>query len=124
MDGRNCSSITGFIYLGIIDNTEDKVTIFNMVLIVYLTGHLANLGMMFLINMDLQLHTPVYFFLGHLSFCVNPMNCIPLGSSVQRISQAKILEWAAISFFRGSSQPRNRTNVSCASCIAGGFLTC
>ena len=54
----------------------------------------------------------------------NPMNCIPLGSSVQRISQAKILEWAAISFFRGSSQPRNRTNVSCASCIAGGFLTC
>ena len=70
MDGGNCSSITGFIYLGIIDNTEDKVTIFNMVLIVYLTGHLANLGMMFLINMDLQLHTPVYFFLGHLSFCV------------------------------------------------------
>jgi len=70
MDGGNCSSITGFIFLGIIDNAEDKVTIFNIVLIIYLTGHLANLGMMFLIKMDLQLHTPVYFFLGHLFFCV------------------------------------------------------
>ena len=70
MDGRNCSSITGFIFLGITDNTKDKVTIFTMVLIVYLIGHLANLGMIFLIRMDPQMHTPVYFFLGHLSFCV------------------------------------------------------
>ena len=70
MDGGNCSSVTGFIFLGITDNTEDKVTIFIMVLIVYLIGHLAKLGMIFLIKMDPQMHTPVYFFLGHLSFCV------------------------------------------------------
>lgn len=62
--------MTGFIFLGITDNTKDKVTIFTMVLIVYLSGHLANLGMTFLIKMDPQLHTPVYFCLGHLSFCV------------------------------------------------------
>ena len=62
--------MTEFIFLGITDNTEDKVTIFTMVLIVYLTGQLANLGMIFLIKMDPQLNTPVYFFLGHLSFCV------------------------------------------------------
>ena len=61
MDGGNCSSVTGFIFLGIIDNTEDKVTIFIMVLIVYLIGHLANLGMIFLIKMDLQLHYPCTF---------------------------------------------------------------
>ena len=36
------------------------------------------------------------------------------------ILQAKILEWAAFSFSRGSFQPRDRTQVSC---IAGGFFT-
>ena len=70
MDGGNFSSMTGFIFLGIVDNTEDKVTIFTMVLIICLIGHLANLGMILLIKMDPQLHTSMYFFLGHLSFCV------------------------------------------------------
>ena len=35
-----------------------------------------------------------------------------LGSSVHGIFQARVLEWVAISFFRASSQPRNRTWVS------------
>ena len=42
------------------------------------------------------------------------------GSSVRGILQARILEWVAISFSRGSSQPRNRTWVSC---ITGRFFT-
>ena len=42
------------------------------------------------------------------------------GSSVHGIFQARVLEWVAISFFRGSSQPRDRSWVSC---IAGGFFT-
>ena len=48
----------------------------------------------------------------------NPMD-LP-GSSVHGILQAKILEWVAILFSRGSSQPRDRTQVSH---IAGGFFT-
>ena len=36
------------------------------------------------------------------------------------ILQARILEWGAFPFSRGSSQPRDRTQVSC---IAGGFFT-
>ena len=40
-------------------------------------------------------------------FC-NPMDCIPPGSSVCEILQARILEWAAISSSRGSSQPRDQ----------------
>ena len=43
----------------------------------------------------------------------NPMDCGPLGSSVHGIFQARILEWIAISFFRASSRPRERTWVSC-----------
>jgi len=42
-----------------------------------------------------------------------------LGSSVHEILQARILEWVAISFSRVSSQPKNRTRVSC---IAGRFF--
>ena len=37
----------------------------------------------------------------------NPMDCSLPGSSVRGIFQARILEWVAISFSRGSSQPRN-----------------
>ena len=43
----------------------------------------------------------------------NPMDCSPPGSSVHGIFQARVLEWVAISFSRGSSQPRDRTWVSC-----------
>ena len=46
----------------------------------------------------------------------DPMDCSSPGSSVHGISQAGILEWVSISFSRGSSRPRDRTQVSC---IAG-----
>ena len=49
-----------------------------------------------------------------------PMDCSLTGSSVRGILQARILGWVAIPFSRGSSQPRDRTRVSC---IAGGFFT-
>ena len=46
----------------------------------------------------------------------------PPGSSVHGILQARILEWVAISSSRGSSQPRNWTQVSCVSCIGREIL--
>ena len=39
----------------------------------------------------------------------NPIDCSPPGSSVHDIIQARIQDWAAIPFSRGSSQPRDRT---------------
>ncbi|XP_055274748.1 olfactory receptor 5W2-like [Moschus berezovskii] len=69
MERENCSSVTEFIFLGISNNTVNKVTLFTMVLLVYLINLLANLGMITLIWMGPQLHTPMYFFLSHLSFC-------------------------------------------------------
>ena len=53
----------------------------------------------------------------------DPVDYSPPGSSVHGIFQVSILEWVAISFSRGSSQPRGRTRVSGVSCIAGGFFT-
>ena len=48
------------------------------------------------------------------------MDCSPPGFSVHGVLQARILEWVAVPFSRGSSQPRDRTQVSC---IAGRFFT-
>ena len=54
-----------------------------------------------------------------LTLC-NPMDCSPPGSSVRGILQARLLAWVAMPSSRGSSQPRDRTQVSS---IAGGILT-
>ena len=43
----------------------------------------------------------------------DPMDCSPRGSAVHGILQPRILEWVAVLFSRGSSQPRDRTQVSC-----------
>ena len=49
MEGENCSSVTEFIFLGITNNTVNKVTLFTMFLLIYLINLLANLGMITLI---------------------------------------------------------------------------
>ena len=46
-----------------------------------------------------------------LTLC-DPMGCSLPGSSVHGIFQARVLEWVAISFSRGSSQPKGQTRVS------------
>ena len=46
--------------------------------------------------------------------------CNPMDYTVHGILQARILEWVAFSFFRGSSLPRDQTQVSR---IAGGLFT-
>ena len=56
-----------------------------------------------------------------LTVC-DPLDCRPPSSSVQGISQARILEWVVISFSRGSSPPRDQTCISCVSRIGGQIL--
>ena len=49
-----------------------------------------------------------------------PTFCKPMDYTVHGIPQARVLEWVAIPFSRGSSQPRNRTWIFC---IAGRLFT-
>ena len=58
-----------------------------------------------------------------LTLC-DPMNCSLPGSSVHGISQARIPEWVAIPSSQRSSKSRDRIQVSCISCNAGGFFYC
>ena len=71
-------------------------------------------------------HGPGYFcFCMHAQLCpilCSPMDCSPPGSSVHGISQARILEWVAIPFSMGSSQPRDRAHVSYISCTGRRVL--
>ena len=75
------------------------------------------LSLLIILNTKYNLSVVVY----SLSLC-DPMDCSPPGSSVYGISQARILEWVAISFYRGFSQLRDRTHVSCIFCIGGWIL--
>ena len=64
----------------------------------------------------------VWWWFSHqvVSDSCNPMDYSPPGSPVHGISQARMLEWVAIPFCRGSSWPRYQTQVFC---IAGRFFT-
>ena len=53
----------------------------------------------------------------------NPMDCSPPGSSVRGILQARIPEWVAMPFSRGSSWPRDWTVSLTSPALASGFFT-
>ena len=77
----------------------------------------ANLEPCFLVAPS---HSSVVFSRSVVSDSCDPMDCSPPGSSVHAIFRARMLEWVALSFSRGSSWPREWTRVSC---FAGGFFT-
>ncbi|XP_053779829.1 olfactory receptor 5L1 [Desmodus rotundus] len=68
----NCTAVTEFILLGLSDVPELRVFLSLLFLLIYGITFLANLGMIALIQVSFRLHTPMYFFLSHLSlvdFC-------------------------------------------------------
>ena len=64
------------------------------------------------INICVAVYVYVLVALSYLTLCY-PTDCSLPGSSIHGIFQAKVLEWVAISFSRGSSQSRDQTPVSC-----------
>uniref|UniRef100_A0A667HFF5 Olfactory receptor n=1 Tax=Lynx canadensis TaxID=61383 RepID=A0A667HFF5_LYNCA len=64
----NQTLVTEFLFVGLTNCFQHQVVLFVMFLLVYLVTLLGNVGMITLIWMDSRLHTPMYFFLSHLSF--------------------------------------------------------
>ena len=62
----------------------------------------------------------VYFIAQSCLTLCQPMDCSPPGSSVHGILLARMLEWVAIPFSKGSSRGRDGTQVSC---VASRFFT-
>ncbi|EHB11086.1 Olfactory receptor 8H2 [Heterocephalus glaber] len=67
MDRWNSTNVPGFILMGLTDSPEAKPVISMLFLLIYLITLLGNSGMILIIHLDPQLHTPMYFFLTHLS---------------------------------------------------------
>ncbi|KAM9660531.1 LOW QUALITY PROTEIN: olfactory receptor 5AL1-like [Trichechus inunguis] len=64
----NHSEVTEFIHLGLTDNSELQVVLFFVFIVIYLISIRGNLGLIVLIQISPQLHTPMYFFLNQLAF--------------------------------------------------------
>ncbi|KAM8971059.1 uncharacterized protein ACOB8E_005144 [Sarcophilus harrisii] len=68
MSGENYTTVTEFILLGLTDSPELQIILFILFLVIYTLTLMGNSGMITLIKIDSQLHTPIYFFLTNLSF--------------------------------------------------------
>ncbi|XP_039079419.1 olfactory receptor 8I2 [Hyaena hyaena] len=68
MTVNNFTEITLFILSGFAEHPELQVSLFLMFLFIYLFTVLGNLGLIMLIRIDSNLHTPMYFFLSNLAF--------------------------------------------------------
>ncbi|KAM4845595.1 olfactory receptor 8H1-like [Thomomys bottae] len=64
----NSTEVPFFILMGPVDSVQMQLALSILFFLMYLTTVLGNLGMIMIIRLDLQLHTPMYFFLTHLSF--------------------------------------------------------
>ncbi|XP_075404185.1 olfactory receptor 5AN6-like [Tenrec ecaudatus] len=64
----NRTAVTKFILLGFSDLPKLRVVLFSTFLGIYLMTVFWNMGLMTLINMDVHLHTPMYYFLNKLAF--------------------------------------------------------
>ncbi|XP_032976956.1 olfactory receptor 1030-like isoform X2 [Rhinolophus ferrumequinum] len=68
MPHTNYTAVTEFILLGLTDRAELQTVLFVVFLVIFLITVMGNGGMILLIRRDTRLHTPMYFFLSHLSF--------------------------------------------------------
>ncbi|XP_004467720.1 olfactory receptor 8H1-like [Dasypus novemcinctus] len=68
MGSRNNTNVPDFILKGLTESEGIRQVLFTLFLLIYLLTMLGNAGMILIIRLDLQLHTPMYFFISHLSF--------------------------------------------------------
>ncbi|XP_012371302.2 olfactory receptor 8D2-like [Octodon degus] len=68
MDTGNHSSETAFVLESLTDHPGLQLPLFFLFLLVYVVSLVGNLGLFLLIRISTQLHTPMYYFLSHLSF--------------------------------------------------------
>ncbi|XP_008834318.1 olfactory receptor 5AL1-like [Nannospalax galili] len=68
MANSSHSAVSEFILMGLTDDPELQVILFGVFLVIYLISVVGNIGLIVLIQVSPQLHTPMYFFLTHLAF--------------------------------------------------------
>nr|XP_008511822.1 PREDICTED: olfactory receptor 8S1-like [Equus przewalskii] len=101
----NHSNITEFILIGLSDNPNVKALLFVIFLEIYILTIMGNVMMLLVIRADSHLHTPMYFFLSHLSF---------VDISFSSVTVPKMLE----------NLLSQRKTVSVEGCLAQVFFVC
>ncbi|XP_038598074.1 olfactory receptor 1052-like [Tachyglossus aculeatus] len=69
MAGSNNTSVIEFLLVGLTDRPELQMPLFALFLVIYLITMIGNVCMILLIQIDVTLHTPMYFFLCNLALC-------------------------------------------------------
>ncbi|CAH6788351.1 olfactory receptor 8H1 [Phodopus roborovskii] len=93
MNTWNHTNEPEFILMGLTDSKEIQLVLSVLFLLIYMVTVLGNIGMILIIRLDVQLHTPMYFFLTHLSFLdlsystvITPRTLENLLTSIKNIS--------------------------------------
>ncbi|XP_028359898.1 olfactory receptor 1052-like [Phyllostomus discolor] len=69
MAGQNHTGVKEFLLVGLTENPNLQIPLFLLFTLIYFMTLVGNWGMIALIRVNAQLHTPMYFFLSNLSFC-------------------------------------------------------
>ncbi|XP_030042536.1 olfactory receptor 4E2-like [Microcaecilia unicolor] len=90
----NETGVTHFILLGLSSDPDLQIMFFVLFLIIYLLTIAGNLLIMVTVYVDAQLHTPMYFFLSHLSFLDLGFSTVAIPKTlVNFVSQSKIISF-------------------------------
>ncbi|XP_068919234.1 olfactory receptor 2V1-like [Petaurus breviceps papuanus] len=90
----NHSTLDDFILLGIFSHNQTDLILFSAILVVFTVALAGNILLLFLIYSDAQLHTPMYFFLSHLSLMDLTLIC----TTVPKMADNFIRDRKSISF--------------------------
>ncbi|XP_015354311.1 olfactory receptor 2G6-like [Marmota marmota marmota] len=111
MGGANDSLLSGFLLLGFSDQPQLERALFGVVLLLYLMTLLGNSAIILVSFLDPKLHTPMYFFLSHLSFLdlcfttgILPQLLVHLGGSDKSISYGGCVAQLYVSLALGSTE--------------------
>ncbi|KAM4641974.1 olfactory receptor 8D1-like [Discoglossus pictus] len=100
MELRNHTTLTYFIIKGISDIPELQAPIFFLILLIYIFTHGGNMTILILVCLDVQLHTPMYFFLGNLSL----LDMFSINATLYKIIFSFVSEDKTVSFFACMTQ--------------------
>ncbi|XP_040860072.1 olfactory receptor 5B2-like [Ochotona curzoniae] len=93
---ENCSGVRQFVLLGLSNAPEVNASLFVIFTLIYVVNVLGNLGMIVLIFWDSHLHTPMYFFLSHLSLVdLGYSSAVPPKAMAGLLTGDKVISYSA-----------------------------
>ncbi|XP_004611651.2 olfactory receptor 2G2-like [Sorex araneus] len=111
MPGTNASGPPGFILVGFSDRPQLELVLFGLVFLLYMATLLGNAAIILVSRLDARLHTPMYFFLAHLSLLdlcftssVVPQLLVNLGGPDKSISYGGCAVQLYVSLALGSTE--------------------